>query len=190
MANLLSVLFDAIRRIRGKKAAEKPPAWENFDLPPEEIEFFQELFPTGEPTPYRPGPESVTTRRIPGETLDVILSGVWIGVSSSNVEAWRFDLHRESGKNLGSIEVEFTSGAIYAYQDCSVDDAIWFAATPSSGKFVWRVFRENEAKHPWIQVRPPRRDPHTGKIVRTPGKAWRFKHKPTGKMLRSPKRRG
>ncbi len=103
---ILKVLFDAVRRIRARKQPAPKPAWTVMDLPPEDVEFFQELGlgPEDVEEPYAI-PELGLAPAIPSATLEVIRGGVWMGVASSNVDSWRFD------ERAGVIEVRFLSGS-------------------------------------------------------------------------------
>ena len=135
------------------------------------------------------GPRPPVAPPIPAATLDVLRSGVWVGVSSSNVEAWRVRRNQER-----YIEVEFFSGSRYRYGNCTILDAIQFSLSPSPGRFVWYVFRMNPQHYPFTIIRQPNRstrvNPQTGRgyIVFGPRKAWRFRRKSTGQTIRSPKR--
>jgi hypothetical protein len=204
MANLLSVLFDAIRRIRaGKQKPPSPPIgtppgpstnavpptgrWKVFDLPPEDIEFLQEigLGPEELEKPFQV-PTLGTAPAIPSDTLDLIRSGIWIGVSSSNVAQWRFN---EAAK---TIDVEFLSGAVYRYANCTTNNAIQFSASPSPGRYVWYVFRVNPQRYPFRKLRDANRtaeiNPRTGKgfVIQGPRTKWKYRKKSTGRTAHPP----
>ncbi len=204
MANLLSVLFDAIKRIRAK--APQPPQppvgtppgpsinavpptgrWKVFDLPPDDIEFLQELglAPKDLEAPYQV-PTLGMTPAIPSDTLDLIRSGIWMGVASSNVKQWRFN---EKAK---TIDVEFIHGAIYSYHNCTTNNAMQFSASPSPGRYIWYIFRVNPQRYPFQKLRDSNRtaeiNPRTGRgyVIQGPRSKWKYRSKATKRNVHPP----
>jgi hypothetical protein len=208
---MLKVLFDAVRRIKGRKDAPfvRPAApvtftgqkvFPTYDLPPEDVEFLLELGLAPEeishPDKYLPadvmtlkpsdllGTElSPVAQGVSSEVMALIRSEKWMRVASSNVNAWRY-LERYQ-----IIDVQFLSGAIYQYKNCTLNTAMQFSGAPSAGRFVWYVFRLNPSQYPYAKLREPNRtkkiNPRTGKgyIVFGTRKRWRYRDKKTGKML-------
>ncbi len=179
MAGLLKTLFDAIRRIRGRKEAQRekvvkdPPSI--FSPSNEDEQFLEEIGfgPEDLEQPYRV-PTRGRAPAVPSEVMKKIVAEDWFDVSSSNVDRFRW---RYFG-GTETIEVEFLSGSLYRYRNCTLNDAMQFWAAASSGRYVWYVLREGETRredgswnpgsvHPFTKVRDANRttkiNPKTGK---------------------------
>ena len=74
------------------------------------------------------------------DVLD-LLSGEWIHVMSTNVEAIRYNL------NDKTMDVEFQHGRYYKYYDVPAPFFVKFTQAHSPGGFVWDEIRRPNAYH-------------------------------------------
>lgn len=63
------------------------------------------------------------------------LMGVWLGVQSTDVSAFRYD------KQNKTLWVMFQRGAIYFYPEFPIEVAVQMYNAPSMGKFIHKIRR-------------------------------------------------
>jgi hypothetical protein len=113
------------------------------------------------PAPSAPQPPPPPAANAPAGAGDEwALSGEWLHLASSNVDAIRYDWdHRV-------LDVAFLSGAIYQYFEIPPDVAEAFSRTSSPGRWVWRVLRARAYDYVRLTFAPTKQGRPTPTVIR------------------------
>src|SRR5258708_4290518 len=69
-----------------------------------------------------------------------------VGVASSDVSAWGYD-------PVGfKLQIQFTNGRMYLYQNISPIEFEQLTLSPSKGKAFWALIRRNPVGHPFTRL--------------------------------------